>query len=273
MKFWLTLAVSVLLICAPKGSDSSGKKTSQSKHAISIRRVKELLLGHVHFFAVANTSECSRCAEFMEKIPEFNKELATVNKTLRMYTVDDLAFNAMYLEKRNPRLPSVALLVAGGDSVPYYYYPFPDLVRSFAEQKFTKMLRWTAGVTRMDRIRNDAIRQKFEDARSSLAMDVLKTTVQKIEPHSTIEEFQKSAKVTVVFVVDDEDKEVDFITTLARRNLKVKFGYVMKGSSIAEGLTDYVYVNIINSEQKSMGHAPVDEIARFVKVRLVARIH
>ncbi|VDP26174.1 unnamed protein product [Heligmosomoides polygyrus] len=25
----------------------------------------------------------------------------------------------------------------------------------------TKMLRWTAGVTRMDRIRNDAIRQKF----------------------------------------------------------------------------------------------------------------
>lgn len=44
-------------------------------------------------------------------------------------------------------------------------------------------------------------------------------------------------------------------------------------SSIAEGLTDYVYVNIINSEQKSMGHAPVDEIARFVKVRLVARIH
>ncbi|VDO95345.1 unnamed protein product [Heligmosomoides polygyrus] len=32
------------------------------------------------------------------------------------------------------------------------------------------MLRWTAGVTRMDRIRNDAIRQKFEDARSSLTM-------------------------------------------------------------------------------------------------------
>ncbi|VDP28655.1 unnamed protein product [Heligmosomoides polygyrus] len=28
----------------------------------------------------------------------------------------------------------------------------------------TKMLRWTAGVTRMDRIRNDAIRQKFGDA-------------------------------------------------------------------------------------------------------------
>ncbi|VDP03423.1 unnamed protein product [Heligmosomoides polygyrus] len=26
------------------------------------------------------------------------------------------------------------------------------------------MLRWTAGVTRMDRIRNDAIRQKFEIA-------------------------------------------------------------------------------------------------------------
>ncbi|VDO82786.1 unnamed protein product [Heligmosomoides polygyrus] len=25
----------------------------------------------------------------------------------------------------------------------------------------TKMLRWTAGVTRLDRIRNDAIRQKF----------------------------------------------------------------------------------------------------------------
>ncbi|VDP00672.1 unnamed protein product [Heligmosomoides polygyrus] len=25
----------------------------------------------------------------------------------------------------------------------------------------TKMLRWTAGVTRMDRIRNEAIRQKF----------------------------------------------------------------------------------------------------------------
>ncbi|VDP36576.1 unnamed protein product [Heligmosomoides polygyrus] len=25
----------------------------------------------------------------------------------------------------------------------------------------TKMLRWTAGVTRMDRIRNDVIRQKF----------------------------------------------------------------------------------------------------------------
>ncbi|VDO98069.1 unnamed protein product [Heligmosomoides polygyrus] len=25
----------------------------------------------------------------------------------------------------------------------------------------TKMLRWTAGVTRMDRIRNDGIRQKF----------------------------------------------------------------------------------------------------------------
>ncbi|VDO69456.1 unnamed protein product [Heligmosomoides polygyrus] len=25
----------------------------------------------------------------------------------------------------------------------------------------TKMLRWTAGVTRMDRIRNDAIRRKF----------------------------------------------------------------------------------------------------------------
>ncbi|VDO19541.1 unnamed protein product [Heligmosomoides polygyrus] len=25
----------------------------------------------------------------------------------------------------------------------------------------TKMLRWTAGVTRMDSIRNDAIRQKF----------------------------------------------------------------------------------------------------------------
>ncbi|VDP14786.1 unnamed protein product [Heligmosomoides polygyrus] len=25
----------------------------------------------------------------------------------------------------------------------------------------TKMLRWTAGVTRMDRIRNDAVRQKF----------------------------------------------------------------------------------------------------------------
>ncbi|VDO99571.1 unnamed protein product [Heligmosomoides polygyrus] len=25
----------------------------------------------------------------------------------------------------------------------------------------TKMLRWTAGVTRMDHIRNDAIRQKF----------------------------------------------------------------------------------------------------------------
>lgn len=51
MKFWLTLAVSVLLICAPKGSDSSGKKTSQSKHAISIRRVKELLLVSVsnHF--------------------------------------------------------------------------------------------------------------------------------------------------------------------------------------------------------------------------------
>ncbi|VDO60933.1 unnamed protein product [Heligmosomoides polygyrus] len=27
----------------------------------------------------------------------------------------------------------------------------------------TKMLRWTAGITRMDRIRNDAIRQKFGD--------------------------------------------------------------------------------------------------------------
>ncbi|VDP38831.1 unnamed protein product [Heligmosomoides polygyrus] len=25
----------------------------------------------------------------------------------------------------------------------------------------TKMLRWTAGATRMDRIRNDAVRQKF----------------------------------------------------------------------------------------------------------------
>ncbi|VDO75284.1 unnamed protein product [Heligmosomoides polygyrus] len=54
----------------------------------------------------------------------------------------------------------------------------------------TKMLRWTAGVTRMDRIRNDVIRQKFgvvpiefahlvryrcradsgQDARSSLTM-------------------------------------------------------------------------------------------------------
>ncbi|VDP13565.1 unnamed protein product [Heligmosomoides polygyrus] len=28
----------------------------------------------------------------------------------------------------------------------------------------TKMLRWTAGVTRMDRIRNDVLRQKFSIA-------------------------------------------------------------------------------------------------------------
>ncbi|VDP09857.1 unnamed protein product [Heligmosomoides polygyrus] len=34
----------------------------------------------------------------------------------------------------------------------------------------TKMLRWTAGVTRMDRIRNDAIRQKFGVAPIAIKM-------------------------------------------------------------------------------------------------------
>ncbi|VDO22419.1 unnamed protein product [Heligmosomoides polygyrus] len=41
------------------------------------------------------------------------------------------------------------------------YWPATEEVETCLSVMETKMLRWTAGVTRMDRIRNDAIRQKF----------------------------------------------------------------------------------------------------------------
>ncbi|VDO63720.1 unnamed protein product [Heligmosomoides polygyrus] len=243
MRFWLTLVVGVFVARADDGlqageksegdvaaEDVEGSSTAY-EHSITVNEIEALVKRGEYFFLAVISREGPRCAEFIEKIPQINAAIAKVNQTLKVYTMDfGEALSELSTEERIRGVPAVMMFVGNRDAIVFHYQPDPELIAKFAER-------------------------------------VIATTVKRIEPPMTMEGFEKSATdASVVFVVEDEDYELDFIMTLARRNLHASFGYVLREADNAENLTDYIYVKRVDRERRSIGRVPQRSLANFVKL-------